>query len=132
MRSARAHLHALLIGSLALVSVLVADRAQYFCKVMERALAECCCASHGNSARSEAATASAPSCCERLKSRAGQVASAARDAAPLVLSASLLSLPTELEWPAQTFRLLPAGAAGARAPPALGPPLFLAHCSLLI
>ena len=133
MRSAAARLQLLLLALVVLLAAAASDRAHYFCKMMGRATAECCCA--GAAAATEDAGAVAvrgTDCCERLVRSTAPLVAASHDAAPGVLAAAYVSLPPRFEYPMLSFRALGTTPAAARAPPAIGPPLFLAHRSLLI
>lgn len=133
MRSVAARLQPLLVALVVLLAATAADRAHYFCKMMGRATAECCCAGAPDSAQDAGAVAvRGPDCCERLVPATYPVVVASRDIAPSMLSASFVLLPRGFEYPTRNFRVLETTPAAARAPPALGPPRFLAHCSLLI
>ena len=130
MRSSRAQLHILLAALVALLVAVVSDRAHYFCKMADRAVEECCCpAEHEHQS---GPVARAPDCCEPLALLGRTLAVLPNDAAPSaphVAVAALLPMP---ELPVPSFELLASTPAAARAPPAIGPPLFLAHCALLI
>lgn len=133
MRAVAARLQLLLVALVVLSAATAADRAHYFCKMMGRAMAECCCAGAPASAEQTAAPAvRAPDCCQRLVPAKQPVVAASQDAVPALLSASFTSLRAWSEFPTHGFRVLVTTPAAARAPPALGPPLFLAHCTLLI
>jgi hypothetical protein len=133
MRAVAHRLQLLFVALVVLLAATASDRAHYFCKMMDRAMAECCCAGAPASAEDAAKLAvQAPHCCERLVPSNHPVVAASDEAAPSSLTASSVALPPWLEYPTQVSRVLAARPAAARAPPALGPPLFLAHCSLLI
>jgi hypothetical protein len=107
-------------------------RASYFCRMMERVMPSCCCAHAQEREAQRAPRASAPDCCERMEAPSRSNASPANAAVPLVAPAALLAvLPAYLD----VLALLGVESAvtpQARAPPSLGPPLFVVHCSLLI
>ena len=133
MRSVAARLQLLLVALVVLLAAAASDRAHYFCKMMDRAMAECCCAGAANSAEEAGAAAvRGTDCCERLVPSTHAVVAASHDVTPGVFTASFVSLPPWFEYPTRTLRVLETTPAAARAPPAIGPPLFLAHCSLLI
>ncbi|MGC4087758.1 MAG: hypothetical protein QM756_07645 [Polyangiaceae bacterium] len=124
----------LLAAFVALLWVAAFDRAPFFCRMMERAVPRCCCAAaKAFRTPSSEKTIEAPDCCERIApaTRATVAArsdSAAQLAGPLVALSTLPSVAVALPA-AQRSGAFPAM---ARAPPAIGPPLFIAHCSLLI
>jgi hypothetical protein len=132
MRSVAARLQLLLVALVVLLTAAASDRAHYFCNMMDRAMAECCCAGAPDSAAEAGVAVRGTGCCERIVPSTHAVVAASQDAAPGVLATSLISLPPLLEYPTRSFRVLETTPAAARAPPAIGPPLFLAHCSLLI
>jgi hypothetical protein len=109
-----------------------AARASYFCRMMERAMPACCCAHAKGKQTKREASVQAPSCCDRLTAPSRAQASAAVDRSLEVPAAVLATvLPDFLALPppgAVTKLTVPM----ARAPPSLGPPLFLAHCAFLI
>lgn len=132
MRAVAARLQLLLVALAVLLAATAADRAHYFCQMTGRAMADCCCAGAPASAEDPPAAVRAPDCCQRLVPSNHPAVAASDDAAPAVLTATFVALPAWLEYPTRGFRLLETTPAAARAPPGLGPPLFLAHCSLLI
>lgn len=125
-------LQLLVTAAFVLLAAAAADRSHYFCRMMERAVAECCCPDAHEASERSGATAKSPDCCDPL-ARSQQPVAAAHDfASPSVLSASLVATLPAIECPEPSFRLLQAVPSLARAPPALGPPLFISHCALLI
>jgi hypothetical protein len=134
MRSFRARLQILLAALMVLLGVAASQRSHYFCKMMGRAVAECCCV-RGHAApvgKNLGATARADDCCE-LIARDGQRVLAVQQAAPpqVVMAALVVALPG-VEYSLPSFAPSGHTPSLARAPPALGPPLFLSHCALLI
>jgi hypothetical protein len=111
-------------------------RVQYFCKMMGRVMDTCCCSKadavqsvHRPAARPEIKAAD---CCEKLESAARHGAPAVRDGALRVLSPGYATISASVAVVAQAQpSLLLAPSVHARAPPALGPPIFLKNCSLL-
>ena len=133
MRPFGARLSVLLATLVVVLASVAAHRSQYFCKMMGQAVAECCCASAREHVRPpEGVTARAPDCCERLgSSEPSVVATSVGPPANLTAAAfAVVTFTTQL--PAPSYRVLQRLPAAARAPPALGPPLFVAHCSWLI
>lgn len=132
MRRPRARLLAVLAAIALMLPGGALARAAYFCRMMERVMPSCCCAHEQEREAERAPRASAPDCCERLEAPSRSPAGGANAAVPLVAPAALLAvLPAYLELQA------PLGVEGAftpqaRAPPSVGPPLFVVHCSLLI
>jgi hypothetical protein len=109
-------------------------RASYFCRMMERSVASCCCA-HAKAKlakQQRAAAVQAPSCCDRQAAPARAPGNAAGDGPPQVPSATLASVLPDFLLSPLADALVGAFVPSARAPPSLGPPLFLAHCSFLI
>lgn len=130
MWSIGAHLHFALVALVVLLVTAASDQPHYFCRMMGRTMAERCCPAEPAAASS--ATVRAPDCCERLVTSANAVVVASHEAMPRVHAAPAIALAPWLEYPQPTFRLLSRAPRAARAPPAIGPPLFLTHCSLLI
>jgi len=130
MRWFGARLQLLLVALLVLLATAASDRSSYFCKMMGRAVAHCCCSAERGASQSVGATARAPDCCERiapskLPAAASQPTAVELSAAPVavVLPAFQCSEPS--------FRLVETPRTLARAPPIIGPPLFISHCALL-
>lgn len=135
MRPFRAHLHVLLAAFVVLLATTAANRAHYFCKMMGSVVEECCCADDSGPPEAHpeyGPAARAPGCCERLISPAQPTLVQLRDGAPGLPTAAVVALLPVPEALAPTFRVVDSTTAVARAPPAIGPPLFLAHCALLI
>jgi hypothetical protein len=99
---------------------------------MDRAVAECCCARAHDGHPNEGAIVRAPDCCELIAVSEQRVV-AAHEAAPVELSGSApIAMLPAFDYPEPSFRLVERPPSLARAPPAIGPPLFISHCSLLI
>ena len=132
MRWLGVRLQLLLVALTVLLATVACDRSRYLCKMMGRAVAECCCAGRHDATRDAGATARAPDCCELIAAPQQRVA-ASHEATPVQLSGAALAawLPA-FDYPERSFRLLERPPSAARAPPAIGPPLFISHCSLLI
>jgi hypothetical protein len=108
-------------------------RAHYFCKMMERVMPACCCAGeHDDAVAAPAAKASAPSCCERLQSPTRASASSASLSGPDVPSAALASVLPDFRLEGGPAAVVGLHEPQARAPPSLGPPLFVSYCVFLI
>jgi hypothetical protein len=100
-----------------------------------RVVDECCCADDAGPQpphQDHGPAASAPGCCERLISPAQPTLVQLRDGAPGMPTADVVAFLPVPEAPSPTFRVVDSTTAVARAPPAIGPPLFIAHCALLI
>lgn len=131
----RARLFALVAAIALMLPSGAAARVSYFCRMMERSVSSCCCA-HAKAKLAKQTkretTVQAPSCCERLTAPSRAHGTTVSDGPPPIPSAALATvLPDFLlaqlgEASVATF------APSARAPPSLGPPLFVSHCSLLI
>ena len=132
MRWFGVRLQLLLAALVVLLVAAVCERSLYFCKMMDRAVAECCCARAHDVHPNEGASVRAPDCCELIAVPKQRVV-AAHEAAPVELSgATPIAMLPALEYPEPSFRLIERPPSPARAPPAIGPPLFISHCSLLI
>jgi len=107
-------------------------RTYYFCRMMDRAQSACCCAgeraSHDAVRRAELRR---PDCCEQVAKPARATASTSLDPALDVPKAALATLlPIEV-WVGEALSATNAAPRQARAPPGVGPPLFITHCSFL-
>jgi hypothetical protein len=109
-------------------------RTHYFCRMMGRVVASCCCAEDADGAWlvERRVVLRAPDCCERLEPRSvtspAVPGKAAGITSPSAVAPVLLAeLPAPSPHPATAMTLRE-----ARAPPAVGPPLFISHCALLI
>ena len=130
---------ALLVGLATVLPGTAFARVHYFCRMMDRVMDSPCCESERAAARLRPDVrvelreeARPPDCCLRVEASRAGVAPGPRYSLPVVPAAALVATPG---W--SSFTLPPAIAVStrfeaARGPPPLGPPLFLAHCSLLI
>lgn len=126
-----------LVGVLTALAVLLPGtalaRGQYFCRMMNRVVATCCC-ERDEAPSSEARCAAKirmTDCCERVSASARTPAVKAAGPDIVVSPPAIASTIPALAYVvprAVTAPLLPAQ---ARAPPGIGPPLFIVHCSLL-
>jgi hypothetical protein len=133
MQQLGARLRLFLAALIVLLAAAASDRSHYFCKMMGRAVAECCCAPQHSPQRGRNTALRAADCCERLAASQQPVATLSHHAAlPDFPVAALVATLPAFAPPEPSFRLVPAHPSPARAPPALGPPLFLSHCALLI
>jgi hypothetical protein len=133
MHSLRLRIVALLVGFSILLPGGAFVRAHYFCRMMDRVMpAPCCEAERVARASAREVQVSAPDCCVRIQSAARDVASAASEGLPRIPVATLVATIAEPVYvPLATRRRAPR-IAHARAPPPLGPPIFIANCALLI
>ena len=129
MRSLRVPLVALLTVLAVLLPGSAFGRSQYFCRMMNRVVTARCCQEQADDL--SRAGVRAPDCCEKIApaSRTLAVRATAFDhKIPCVALAGIVSgmsyeVPRHVEAVQQAVR--------ARPPPGVGPPLFIAHCSLL-
>jgi hypothetical protein len=123
-----------LLAALLVVLPAGALPAQYYCRWMGEVMTSCCCRGHDGEARAQGEqpdTLRGAACCELVDS-SSDAAPGTREAPAQVAAAAVVGrLPIELEVVVRGW-LVSATPAQARAPPGVGPPLFLSHCSLLI
>jgi len=124
-----------LVAALLLVLPAGALPTTYYCRWMERAMSSCCCRGHDAAIKAQVPAQNElrrGACCELIKASSDGAAPSTRESPVRVDAAAIVArLPIEVE-PATTGRAVSPTASKARAPPGLGPPLFLSHCSLLI
>lgn len=134
MRSLRAQIVAALAAVALLLPSTAFARTQFFCHMMNRVVAACCCDTDSNHEEDPSCTAQvrATDCCERISvttrstttlKATGTEISVPSAAVASIVPAAVYVFPRTVEGltvPEQ-----------ARAPPIVGPPLFLVHCSLL-
>jgi hypothetical protein len=130
-------LKAQLLAAVTALAVLLSSgsfaQTRFFCTMMNRVVATCCCEARSEpaAARDCATQVRSPDCCEKV--------SAATRAPTLKATGTEVSVPpaavvaTISEPVYELPRVAPVEALPrqARAPPIVGPPLFIAHCSLL-
>ena len=131
-------LRAQFVAALTALAVLIAGsgfvRAQYFCRMMNRVVSSTCCCSKAAAHHDEPSygpEARDTDCCQKIAANErSSVASASKtDGVVPPLAASEAPAPViKVHAPRLAVVELPVR---ARAPPALGPPLFIAHCRLL-
>jgi hypothetical protein len=133
MHSLRLRIVALLVGLATVLPGGAFVRPHYFCRMMDRVMAAPCCEAEREVRETRREDQiSAPDCCVRVETSARDVAAAAREALAEVPVASLVATIAEpFSVPLAVGRSAPRRAR-ARAPPSVGPPLFIAHCALLI
>lgn len=132
MRWFGVRLQLLLTALIVLLSAAASERSHYFCRMMERTVVECCCSSEHRSHRNAAVTVRAADCCELLVASEQPVFNAHHAALAEFPVAALAATLPAFPPPELGFRLVPALPPPARAPPSLGPPLFISNCALLI
>jgi hypothetical protein len=133
MRWFGVRLQLLLAALIVLLAAAASDHSQYFCKMMGRAVSECCCSAEQRLHHSRSATMQPSDCCERLAAGQERVAITSHNAtAPDFPSAALATTLPTFAAAESDFRVVPALRPPARAPPGVGPPLFISHCALLI
>src|SRR5262249_2902340 len=124
---------ALLVGLATVLPGSAFVRSHYFCRMMDRVMASPCCKHEAEARRvSREDQARAPDCCLRIQASVRDVAPPTRSTDAAVPAAALLATIVEPVYAPPVGRDVAPSGARARAPPPLGPPLFLAHCSLLI
>jgi hypothetical protein len=130
MRRFGVRLQLLVVALVVLLAAVASARSHYFCKMMGQAVAECCCP--GAHEASASAAARAPDCCEVIAASKPAVAVSHQATTVQFSEAGLAVMLPAFEYPQPSFRLLQTPALLARPPPALGPPLFISNCALLI
>jgi len=134
MRSLRHQVLALLVGVAIVLPSTVFARAHYFCHMMDRVMASPCCeAEHEATAISrQGQEVRAPDCCVRVDPSARKVAPSTRTYEVTVPTLALAATIVDRVYVPLRGREVGTTLRQARAPPPLGPPLFVAHCSFLI
>ncbi|HEX2670672.1 MAG TPA: hypothetical protein VHM25_07370 [Polyangiaceae bacterium] len=133
MRWFGVRLQLLLTALMVLLATAASDRSHYFCKMMGRAVDECCCSTEQHLQRGRSATVQSPDCCSRLAAGEQPAVITSHNATlPDFPSAALAATLPAFAAAESNFRVVPALRPPARAPPGVGPPLFLSHCALLI
>ena len=133
MRSLRVQLIAVLTAFALLFPSSVFARTRFFCHMMNRVVATCCCdaGSKENDASRCAPQVRSSDCCERLSAAAR---APALQAHVTEISVPAAAMTVVVVAPLYVFRRATSSVSlprQARAPPLVGPPLFLAKCSLL-
>jgi hypothetical protein len=106
--------------------------AHYFCRMAERVLPNCCCAAaHDEHESGHEVQVRGAGCCEQMLTPARAGATAANDAALELPAAGLATVLPAAAWPQAPVSRLRAARARSRAPPGVGPPLFIVHCAFL-
>lgn len=136
MRRLRVPVMALLATLVVLLAAGASARKQYFCHMMGRVVDSCCCTEGYDAPAIECETAQVrtPDCCERIDSGSRSTLPGTPDRIARVVPSAALAV-VVLAAPEPTLpHPDPATPPSpeARAPPAVGPPRFLAHCAFLI
>jgi hypothetical protein len=139
MSSLRLRVVALLVSLATVLPSTAFARVHYFCRMMDRVMDSPCCESERAAARLPPREdivvheeARAPDCCLRVEASRTGVAPGPRYSLPVVISAALVATLSRSVFTLPPASTVDAHFEDARGPPPLGPPLFLAHCSLLI
>jgi hypothetical protein len=131
MRSLAARCLALLTALAVSLPMTAFGRTTYFCRMMNRVVATCCCAADARHEAVRETRVRAEDCCEKLAPRAQAASLRAAASNVDVPPAARLETTALVAYVAPQRDTLPAPSIRARAPPALGPPLFIVHCALL-
>ena len=131
MRSLRLQLFALIAAIATLLPSGALAKPHYFCRMMDRVLSSDCCAERAESGATDHETLQAPDCCERMVSPERAGANRAADAPTQLPAAALATILDPYVVPTLKVGTNTIAPPQARAPPALGPPLFIVHCALL-
>ncbi|HEY3233768.1 MAG TPA: hypothetical protein VGJ84_03575 [Polyangiaceae bacterium] len=133
MRPLRAQLVALFTVAAVFLAQGAFARTSYFCFMMGRTVPSCCCkAEPRSSGPSAESRILARDCCERIGSAQGARMSSTLEKSVNVPAGSLVATLPIATYVAPHAHRMTALPAQARAPPAVGPPLFIAHCAYLI
>lgn len=134
MNSVRVRIVALLVGLATLLPSAAFARPHYFCRMMDRVMASPCCAAelHRRPVAARTNELRATDCCMRVGATRSDATPLARFDEGIVPVAALAARLPELDYSPPAVREVATPSSRARAPPPLGPPLYLAHCSLLI
>lgn len=133
MRPLRLQLIAVLTALAVLLPGSALARTKYFCRMMNRVVATCCCDSETSSSEDSSCgpQVQASDCCEKITTAARSATVRAKATAFSVPPAALTAtVPTSVYVFPKTVATL-ALPAHARAPPGVGPPLFILNCSFL-
>jgi hypothetical protein len=126
-----------MIAWLAVVALLVSSGAaastRYLCRMTGRVVATCCCATEGSSRATRAPQQARPAdCCEKIVTAARSGATGIRAQFDGISGPSWVATLPPYAYAPLTAQLVGVPVRSARAPPAAGPPLFIAHCAFLI
>jgi hypothetical protein len=133
MRPLRVQLIALITALAVLLPGSAFARTQFFCRMMNRVVATCCCDTNANSADASCQPqVRATDCCEKVTTTARSATAARALDTDLSVPPALLTATVPVHvyvFPEAVGTLT--RIAQARAPPGVGPPLFILNCSLL-
>ena len=132
MRSPRARLFALVATLVALLAAAAPARAHFFCHMRDQVVAECCCPQEPHANGDQHVSVRAPDCCERIASVTRAAVATTHDGAASVPPPAIVALLPVYAHLDPKSEAITVATALARAPPAIGPPPFLAHCRFLI
>ena len=134
MRAAGLRLLCLMTIAAALFSVAAPAHARYFCRMMQRPMVERCCGGeHASYPPPRDKSLRAADCCEVIRASARNGVVLTRESGDKPGFVSLAALAQVVaEGPALARTALSMARMPKRAPLAIGPPLFIAHRSLLI
>jgi len=132
MRAVRARIVALLAALLLLLPSGASAHAAFYCQMMGRVMASCCC----ENAEAAQASASAPEvqvadCCSRITAGTRSASLGAQHALDSVAAPALLRTVAEPLPLGQLASAAGTCTASTQAPLAIGPPLFVVHCARL-
>ena len=108
-------------------------RSHYFCRMMDRVVASCCCAASGGHDQNASCgpRVRATDCCDKITTgtRSTTLPAGGTDfqVPPAALSATVSAAVYVIPKGGGTLT----APVKARAPPGVGPPLYIVHCSLL-
>ncbi|MEO7033787.1 MAG: hypothetical protein ABI548_07885 [Polyangiaceae bacterium] len=134
MRAVRLRIIALLAAVLVLMSGAASARTQYVCHMTGRVVGACCCASAASPLTATHLTARlrAADCCQRIVTAGRAAVTATHAVWNSVAAAPLLAVLPAYVSVQPAARVIGLTPRSSRAPPRRGPPLFVAHCALLI
>jgi hypothetical protein len=133
MRAVRLRLLALLATAAILLSSGASGHSGYLCHMTGHVVAACCCAVQDSVRPNRAQPSAEPAdCCERLVSGARAGTMGTRAASPSLAGAALVAVLPSYEVALPAAESVAVVTRSSRAPPALGPPLFVVNCAFLI
>jgi hypothetical protein len=131
MRRLRIRIVALVLAFGIVLPAGASARTEYFCRMMGKVVAHCCCGSGEANSDVARETVRATDCCERVSTPGGASAQATLPATWDVPPATVTALLTPRDYAVTVATELALPSRSARAPPYVGPPLFILHCALL-
>src|SRR5450432_187445 len=129
MRAVRARVFALLAALLMLLPSGASARTHYYCQMMGRVVASCCCETNAVSqAPGAPQELQAADCCQRISASSRTASLGTREAFRAVAAAALPStLPVNFGLSLPGDAPVSACSESTQAPLAIGPPLFVVH-----